>query len=147
MTDPLPDDLIRLFSDYSETVIWFDNFTSYEESGLSTELIGDLRAWDESYYAGLENYEWRSREAGRTHRREGRRLARHLADEVGADFAVEVDGHRVRSGREARSPEAAAAFRAMRASSLAERERIQALIRGGARLEWLAYPPGDPRNR
>lgn len=53
MANPI---LVRLFSDYADSVIWAPYAIEYTDLGLDPELIAELQAWDAAYYAGLENY-------------------------------------------------------------------------------------------
>lgn len=111
MAEPIQ---VRLFSDYcDDLVIWAPHPTSYDDLGLPQELVIDLKAWDATYYAGLENHEWRNEQTRLAYVEQGRALARRLAGELGDDFVVTVDGgEQFRSRHPARCETAAAALRA-----------------------------------
>src|SRR5689334_1382975 len=121
--------VVRLFSGWAESPVWFDGPVAYEDTRLDAELVADLRAWDDGYYAALTpTYAWSSPDLEARYHREGARLARRLADQLGDEFEVEHDlgdaRRRVRATGPARNQEAAAAFRAMGARSTAERSAL-----------------------
>jgi hypothetical protein len=129
--------LVRLFPDYADTVIWCPQPVAYADSRLDADLVAQLRAWEASYYAGLdEQYAWRSGAQDTEFVAEGRRLAGELAGALGDEFVVEVEGFRVRSRHPARSQTAAAALRGIAAALRAEQEREPGRVADGAALEW-----------
>jgi hypothetical protein len=139
--------VVRLFPDYAGTVIWFPDPVPYEETQLDATLIADLRAWDASYYAGLNsNYEWRTPELGTRFHREGVRLARRLADQIGDDFQVEhhhgKSRRRIRAAGPARNPDAAAAFHCLADAAREEWTRLRRIVdqaaKDGHTVEWRA---------
>lgn len=123
--------VVRLFVGHANSVIWFSDPVSYEESHLTAGLIGALREWEQSYYAGLDDdFEWRSAELPGRINAEGGKLAQRLAQEVGDDFHVEF--HEVgatapwplfHSDDVASNPQAAAAFRARADAARTEWQR------------------------
>jgi hypothetical protein len=129
--------VVRLFVGHANSVIWFSDPVPYEESHLTGGLVGDMREWEQSYYAGLDDdFEWRSAELPGQHNAEGRKLALRLAEEIGNGFQVELHEAGasppwplIRSDEPASNPEAAAAFRA----------RADA-----ARKEWQRSSGGTP---
>ncbi len=141
--------VVRLFPDYAGSAIWFWEPVPYEVTGLSSDLVRDLQAWEESYYGGLDAYAWRSADLGDAFAAEGKRLAHRLASELGDEFAVEYDvlaepgRRRVRGPGPPRNPAAAAAFRELAAEARAEHARITKIVdqarRDGDPLEWRAY--------
>ncbi len=133
MTDPI---VVRLFSDYAESVIWAPHPIDYADLGLDGELTEELRAWDAAYYAGLDDYEWKDPAARAAHTAEARRLGRRLAGVLGDEFLVKTDGGDFRSPHPARSPVCAAVLRRVDDEIRAQRQEIERLRAGGARLEW-----------
>ncbi len=133
MTDPI---VVRLFSDYADSVIWAPGPIDYADLGLDEELAEELRAWDAAYYAGLDDYEWKNPEAHAAHTAEGRRLARRLAGVLGAEFVIRTDGGEFRSPHPARSPAATAVLRRVDDEIRAQRQEIERLRAGGATVEW-----------
>jgi hypothetical protein len=130
---------VRMFPDYADTVLWCPHPVDYADSGLEPDLIEQLRAWEASYYAGLDHdHGWRDPEDQRAFAAEGRRLARLVAGALGDDFQVRIDDEVIRSRHPGRSPEAATAFRIIAEAEQAERNRIRRLESGGAGLEWRA---------
>ena len=141
--------VVRLFSGHAESVVWFSEPVPYAETRLDAALVGDLRAWDAAFHAGLTaEGDWRSPDLAEQQERVGARLARRLADQLGDDFEVEHDlgddRRRVRAAGPARNPEAAAAFGAMADRARAERARLRAVVerarRDGHTLSWSAGP-------
>lgn len=94
---PAPSDqrpIVRMFPDYSYSVLWLDGPVGYGESGLSAALIEALQAWERSYYQALTpEFEWKSVELARRFTSEGNRLARMVADELGETYEVEFDSY------------------------------------------------------
>jgi hypothetical protein len=138
-------DLVRLFPDYAESVVWFPSPVDYAGTGLDEDLLTDLRRWEASYYDSLDDYEWRSGDLKRAFEAEGGRLGHRLSEALGPEFVVEVGGRRLRSRRPAKSPRAADAFRAIAAAEREKRERIARAVADGAELSWNSDPPDqDP---
>ena len=107
--------VVQMYPDYAGTVLWCSLDVDYAESGLEEDLVADLRAWEAAYYAGLDDFSWRSPELERRHRAEGHALARRVAGALGEDFVVECGGRTFRGKGPARTPAAAAAFGALAA--------------------------------
>lgn len=144
-------DLIRIFPDFADSVIWFIIGTlSYEESRVSEPLRRDMEAWETHYYETMGNdFVWRSPEDHAYHAAEGRRLAERLAAEVGQDFNVEYFDARdrkvqVRSSRPATNQAAAHAFSTVAKPHREFDERIEREVKEGASFGWFAgYPNGE----
>ena len=81
--------VVRMFPDYADTVLWFDGPVDYAQCGLSERLIRDLTRWEQGYYDALEDLEWRTPELAAQFTKDGIRLARQVARELGEDFEVE----------------------------------------------------------
>lgn len=45
--------VVRLFSGWADSPIWFSGPIAHEDTRLDDDLMADLRAWDSSYYAAL----------------------------------------------------------------------------------------------
>ena len=140
--------VVRLFPDYADSVLWFPDPLPYEQTRLDAQLIEDLKAWEDSYYAGLTpTYSWRDPALQAEFVAEGARLARRLAAEIGDEFQVEHDSaggvpRRVRGRGPARNPDAAAALREMARAATAEWDELRRVVAGARRagqtLEWRA---------
>ncbi|MFD6055537.1 DUF2188 domain-containing protein [Agromyces sp. NPDC060279] len=143
-------DLVRIMYDYTDSVVWFPDPVDYDASGLSAELVAELRAWSALYEEGLdEDFEWRSPEYPARIARASPRLARRLGDELGDAFEIEYEeqhgsptGPRTDFYRSARPPSnpAAAAYFAGRAEAAAAEqggERTQSAAAGS----WFAHQP------
>jgi alkylhydroperoxidase family enzyme len=142
--------LVRMFPDYADSVLWLDGPVDYGESGLSEQLVSDLREWEEAYYASLtRRYEWRSRRHAHAHATTAERLARRVAAELGSRFAVEYDAaedtddvRRVTSARPGLNVEAEAAFLARAEEAVRAQERLAALKdEPGDDTGWSAVAP------
>lgn len=141
--------VVRLFSDYADSVIWFSGPVAYEDTCLEHDLVVELRCWDDTYYAGLtSDYEWRSPDVASLYYRAGARLARRIAEQIGDDFQVQYDqGHthrRVRAAGQARNEGAASAFHTMAEHARTERARLREVVdrarSSGETLYWSADP-------
>lgn len=148
--DPNPGtrtEVIRLFPDYASSPIWFPDPVEYADARLSVELERDLRAWETSYYAGLDDshFEWRSAADRDAFEEIGETLAQRLADELGSKFVVERIGDGanrrfVKVGR-SKNPAAERAFVAMADASRKHGERLQEIRDEGGDHRWVAYRP------
>jgi hypothetical protein len=135
-------DVVRMFPDYGDTVLWYPNPVPYNESGLDAALVAELRAWEASYYACLDDFEWRNRKLESAFNAQGARLAGRVAGALGSMFAVALpDGRIVRASGPPTSPAAAAAFSAIAAQQRPEQERIVRIRRDSATLPWSAAAP------
>lgn len=141
--------VVRLFSDYADSVICFSGPVAYEDTRLEHDLVVDLRSWDATYYAGLTfDDEWRSPDLAGRYYRAGARLARRVAEQTDDDFQVQYDQgdthRRVRAAGPARNEEAASAFHDMAEHARAEcaqmREVVERAKRNGDTLYWSADP-------
>lgn len=155
-------EVVRLMYDYADSVVWFPDSVPYEASGLSSELIADLRAWERLYEEGLdENLEWRSLRYLARIDRDRPGLAHRIGDELGSAFEIEFGvPHGVwfgprhasyRSEHEPSNPAAAAVFGALANAGRERREywRIQAAANRAAnpdvKLGWYAVSPQNGR--
>lgn len=141
--------VVRLFSDYADSVIWFSGPVAYQDTRLEHDLVSDLRSWDATYYAGLTSgYEWRSPDLAGRYYRAGARLARRIAEQIGDDFQVQYDQgdthRRVRAAGPVRNEEAASAFHDMAERARAEWAQMSEVLerarREGDNLYWSADP-------
>ena len=140
--------VVHLFPDYAESVIWLRTPIPYEMTRLDAWLVEALKSWDQSYYAGLTpDLSWRSPGLQAEFLAEGARLARRLADQIGDEFQVQhqlPDGlhRRVRGSGPARNPDAAAAFRRLAEPWSDEEEgpsfTVDQADESGHILEWRA---------
>lgn len=82
---------VRLFPDYADTVLWFNEPIDYDTAKLSGTLTRELSQWERSYYDGLNrDYEWKSAVLARRFGAEGERMAQRVADELGDRFEIEL---------------------------------------------------------
>lgn len=141
--------VIRLFSGYAGSVIWFSGPVAYEDTRLEHDLVVDLRSWDAAYYAGLtSDDEWQSPDVAGRYYRAGARLARRAAGQIGDDFQVQYDQgdthRRVRAAGPARNQQAASASHAMAEHARAEWARMREVVEradtNGDTLCWSAGP-------
>lgn len=119
-------EIVRLFYDYTDSVVWFPDPVGYEEARLSEELANALRAWGRRNDEALAvNQEWPSHKVREAVEAELVELATRLGDELGSAFQVEYVASRrfrllggpsrrvrYRSSRPPTNPAAAAAFTA-----------------------------------
>ncbi|HEX8488957.1 MAG TPA: hypothetical protein VF642_10480, partial [Propionibacteriaceae bacterium] len=104
--------VVHVYPDYAESCLWLSVPVDYALTGLSDDLVDQLKAWEQSYYDGLtSDLAWRSAEAEDAFSAVGRRLGRLLARELGDGFEVEVSSTRIRGRGPASNPRAEAAFR------------------------------------
>lgn len=150
---------VRMFPDYAHTVLWLDGPVDYMDSGLSSELIRVLQEWEQSYYDSLDSdLEWKSPSAARAFTAVGIDIAGRVANELGAEFAIEFasseDGaptHAVRSRRPANNKKASATFANIVSEMESEKERVARMVadsrpgagwRAVAPLSGAVYTPG-----
>ena len=128
-------EVVRVMYDHASSVVWFPDPVRYERSGLSPELISDLRSWGRLHDEGLgHEQQWRSPELPARVDRERQELAHRLGDELGSAFEIEVAvpqgvgfGPRhasYRSPEPPTNPEAAAIFTAWADAARAERAEL-----------------------
>jgi hypothetical protein len=137
---------VRMFPDFAGSVLWFtDGLVSYEESALSAGLVGELQWWEQGWLDGLgDDYALRTPDLERRHQREGLRLARLLADELGDRLAVEFhridsDGFvMIRSRGAPTNRAAAAAFTAWADADRADEAEVERRNAEGESLGWWA---------
>ncbi|MDF0514296.1 hypothetical protein PX701_11745 [Agromyces sp. H3Y2-19a] len=113
-------EVVRIFYDFAESVVWFPDPVDYDESRLSSALVADLRAWGSLHETGRdEDYEWRSPDLRRQAELALRELARRLGRELGSAFEIEYDVDRAtyRSPHAPTNRAAAAAFAARAAGA------------------------------
>lgn len=139
--------VVRLFSGWADSVVWFSGPVAYEDTRLDHALVADLRTWDDAYYAGLtSDYDWRDPALAAQYYRAGARLARRVAEQIGDDFEVQHDlgdaHRRVRAAGPARNREAAAAFHEMAEHATTEWAQIRKVVEraesDGDTLYWSA---------
>lgn len=143
---------VRLFPDYADTVLWFNEPIHYGTAKLSGTLTRELSQWEQSYYDGLNrDYEWKSAGLARIFGAEGERLAQRVADELGDKFEIELvvfvensPKRKFRGRGPALNPGAAAVFDSL-AIELKEFEeevaRAREATRRGESTGWYAYAP------
>ncbi|WP_346035838.1 hypothetical protein [Brevibacterium picturae] len=151
---------VRIFPDYADTVLWLDGPVDYVGSGLSSELICVLQEWEQSYYDSLDSdLEWKSPSAARAFTAMGIDMAGRVANELGAEFAIEFASyeadaptHTVRSRRSANNMQASATFANIVSEMESEKERVARMVADGrpgagwtavAPLSGAVYAPGD----
>lgn len=141
---------VRMFPDYGDTVLWLVFPVDYEDSGLSSELISQLDAWERSYYQALDaDFNWKSAENARVFTKTGIDLAGQVANELGEEYVVEFASYEhaaptytVQSRRPADNESAAAAFSTLVAELEAEEERASQLAaEAGPNARWTAFAP------
>ncbi|MFK4730513.1 hypothetical protein ROT00_12560 [Agromyces mediolanus] len=143
-------DLVRIMYDYTDSVVWFPDPVDYDASGLSAELVAELRAWSALYEEGLdEDFHWRSPDYPDRIDRARQRLAHRLGDELGEGFEVEFDvphgvwfGPRTahyRSSAPATNPAAAAHFTGLARAAAEERAFWEQ--QPAAAGSWFAHQP------
>jgi hypothetical protein len=143
--------MVRMFPDYADTVLWFGGLVSYDESGLTEGLVRELEDWEQSYYDSLTPYEdWKSAELARQFTADGNRLAERVAEELGDGYEVQFNSYepgvpprRFRGARPGLNPRATAAFAELAAALTAEQERLAnvASAPDGENNEWFAVAP------
>lgn len=143
---------VRLFPDYADTVLWFNEPIDYDTAQLSDALTHELSQWEQSYYEGLnQDYEWKSAGLASRFSAEGERLAQRVAEELGDKFEIElvtvvedVPERKYRASGPALNPQAAKVFDAL-AVEIKEFEeevlRAQEATRRGESTGWYAYAP------
>lgn len=144
--------VVRLFSGWADSAVWFGSPIPYRETRLDPSLVTDIRAWDDGYYADRKpDDEWHSPDAAARYHRTAAELAQRLAEQIGHEFQVEYDAadtrRRVRAPGPPLNREAAAAFHETVERARAERQRLQDVVARAAEeghvLSWRAYPPSD----
>lgn len=149
-----------IIPDQTGSVLSLDGIVYYEQSGLSPELILDLRRWKLQYYKAVDrNREWKSADLARRFTQAGNLLAQRIADELGnrhkVGFASPESGvpsHTFRATGPAANPLAAAAFEALlqeRENTMERQQRLRG-FRGEAAFGWIkgvpySYRTIDPR--
>lgn len=143
--------VVRMFPDYADTVLWFGGPVAYTSSGLNPELVRDLQDWEQSYYDALTpDLEWKSAELFRQFTQDGSGLARRVAEELGNAYEVELRSHeqgvppsRFRGTGAITNPSAVAAFDELTVVLRTERNKSasSAAGRSGEVSEWFASAP------
>ncbi len=139
-------EIIRMFPDYADTVLWVDGPVDYADTGLSTELVEDLQAWEQSYYDGLNrDYDFRSRGLELKFILEGVRLAKLVSAEIGSGHLVEYLGAKslnrpalVRCPGTASNPVAAKCFDDLVEAKLQSAQDMREMLKDGP---YYAYAP------
>ncbi|XBH21334.1 hypothetical protein V5R04_14150 [Jonesiaceae bacterium BS-20] len=109
---------VYLSPNYCDTADTLEDLVYHASSGLSGDLLSDLRWWARSYRDLFdENQVWKSPDHMRAFKQTGTALARRIADELGSEHEVEFwplqEGEpscRFHSVGPATNPRAAAAF-------------------------------------
>jgi hypothetical protein len=142
--------MVRMFPDYADTVLWFGDPVPYDESGLTDGLVRELGDWEHSYYDSLTpDEDWKSAELARRFTTEGNRLAGRVAEELGDGYEVQFSSYepgvpprRFRGASPALNPRSTAAFAQLAAALAAEREGFgNPNDPGGQDPEWFAVAP------
>jgi hypothetical protein len=129
-------DIVRVFPDYADSVIWFSDPMPYPETHLTVDLVTRLTDWETSYYSGLtDEFEWRSPDALHSFSAEGLELARAISEEIGSGFEVEYRSFEnsdavasLRSEHPAANPAAEAAFTARAERARADWSALRARL-------------------
>ena len=145
---------VRMFSGWAESVLWgVSGPLPYDDLGLPAPLVAELERWDLVWSrAAHPDAPTTAILDRRAHDREGRRLARQVADAFGSALVLELHSERwprrrrLRGRREATVPAAAALVRRTQDEQAAEQARVQALLAEGAELHWSADPPSGTRD-
>lgn len=140
---------IRMFPDYAHTVLRVGTPILYRDTGLSNDLVAQLKEWEEFYYDSLDSgFSWVPESAARTFTGEGERLARMVAAEVGPQFDVEFSSYEdgaetvhVRAEHPAQNPAAETAFTRLFDEEDAERREAEERRRNNPGGNWIAYAP------
>lgn len=143
---------MRLFPDYAGTVLWFAGPVDYQLSGLTPELVDELRDWEQFYYDVLTpELDWSSPELAHQYTVKGNHLAGRVADELGDGYEVEFRSYepgaprrRFRGTGHALNPWAVAAFDELVAALRTEQDRTASALtasHNGDRTGWVAYAP------
>ena len=143
---------VRMFPDYADTVLWFNEPIDYATARLSAALTQELSRWEQSYYDGLNrDYEWKSPGLARQFGVAGERLAQRVADELGDGFEIELvasvgdmPDRKFRSNGPALNPQAAQVFDALAIEIKALEEEVAHALeatRRGESTGWYAYAP------
>ena len=149
MTDERPPRTIRMFPDYTGTVLWISMPIEYEDTGLSGGLVAQLEAWEQYYYDSLDSdFNWVPGTAARTFTEEGVRLARLVSAEVGPQFIVEFSSYEpgaatvlMHAETAAQTREAESAFAHLFDEVEEDDRRTAELVRNEPDGEWTAYAP------
>lgn len=139
---------IRLFPDYVRTVLWLDQPIHYDRTGLSSELVKELEAWEQSYYDSLtDDIAWKSAGHAHAYTVEGARLAACVAAEAGPRFVAEFDSSEdgaetvyARTKSPALNAAAEASFIRLQEEWIAEDQRVADLL-AESNGSWTAYAP------
>ena len=144
-------EIVRLFPDYADTVVWLDGPVDYRLSGLSRRLIEELREWERSYYQSLTpGFDWRSPELAHQFTVDGNHLASRVAEELGDGYEVEFRSYepgastrRFRGAGAVRNPQAVAAFNELVTALRVDRDRMtsSAAPPDGDDDSWFATAP------
>ena len=144
-----PHEIIRMFPDYADTVLWFgDGPVEYSDTGLTAALVDDLQHWEQTFYESrTADFEFVSRAAEVSHAEEGVKLAERVSAEVGPRFAIACDSVEgrdetvlLRAERPAENPAAEAAFTRLREELIAEEKRTAEIFAESGGV-WTAYAP------
>ena len=141
MSNP-PDEratVIRVFPDYADSVIWFLGPVAYGDARVSHRLAQDLSAWEDRFYAILDDRHSVQDDVRESFNAEGLRLAQRLSVELGTPFAVEYVDERGRVTRFGSSSPgtnraAVAAFTVMAEELRTRGERLDTLLASGIAL-------------
>lgn len=86
-------ELIRMFPDYADTVLWIDGPVDYQDTGLSIGLIEELRTWEQLFYDSINRtHSFISRGLSERFARKGIALAKRVCSEIGSQFVIEYGG-------------------------------------------------------
>ena len=132
--------VIRVFPDYADSVIWFLGAVPYEGACISRRLAEDLSAWEDRFYAILDDQHWIQDDLREPFDAEGLRLARCLLDELGTPFAVDYVREKGQITRFASTLPgtnlaAVIAFTAMAEELRARSRRFEELLASGVKLQ------------
>lgn len=149
MPDERPPRTIRMFPDYACSVLWIRDPINYLKSGLSTGLVAELQAWEQSYYDSLnDEIDWVSDAAARAFTEEGVRLARLVSAEVGPQFVVRFSSYETgaetvysRAEQATENSNAESAFTSLFDEVDEDDRRIAEPVRSSPDGGWLAYAP------
>ena len=79
-----------MYPGWAGSVLWVSGPVSYEDLGLPADLVADLQRWEARWADAALLDAPAAQPDSRTHVREGRRLARRVADALGSGLVLEL---------------------------------------------------------
>jgi len=108
MTLSPPDAVLVLETDFTDLPLWLDGLLARSDIALTPSLWDAMTTWaDYSLKFHTTSYRWGPGADPVWYCQEGDRLATLIADEIGAQYAINHDGTVFRSSNEPTNPAAA----------------------------------------